>query len=86
MKYIKIALLAGGLASVSTLALAQAGAPTAGVDFRSVYGSNTSADGNASYTRAGKHVRARAASHASIKQRATTGSGITDGSGVGSPD
>ena len=85
MKYIKIALLAGGLASVSTLAFAQAGA-TAGVDFNSVYGSNTSADGNASYARAGKHVRARAASHATTRPRETTGSGITSGGGVSGPN
>jgi hypothetical protein len=58
MKYIKIALVAGGLASVSTLAFAQAGAPTVGVNFRTVYGSNASTDGNASYAPAGKHVRA----------------------------
>jgi hypothetical protein len=85
MEYIKIALVAGGLASVSTLAFAQAGAPTAGVDFTTVYGSKASADGNASYPPAGKHVRARAARQTTIKQRTTTGSGITGGSGVGSP-
>lgn len=85
MKYLKIALLAGGLASVSTLAFAQSGA-TAGVDFNSVYGPNTYADGNASYARAGNHVRARAASHATTRPRAATGSDVTSGSGVGSPD
>ena len=85
MKYIKIALLAGGLASVSTLAFAQSGA-TAGVDFNSVYGSTTYADGGASYARAGKPVRAQAASHTTTRQRETIGSGFTGGGGVGSPD
>jgi len=85
MKYIKIALLAGGLASVSTLAFAQAGAPTAGVDFSSVYGSNSYSNG--SYAQAGQRVRTRAASHATIRQRETTGSGSYGPiSGHGSPD
>jgi hypothetical protein len=86
MKTIKTVLLAGVLASVSTMAFAQAGAPTAGVDFRSVYGSNANADGNASYARAGQHVRTRTVSHATTRQRETTGSGFTSGGGVGSPD
>ena len=84
MKTIKTALLAGVLATMSTMAFAQAGAPTAGVDFRSVYGSN--ADGSASYARAGQYVRIRAARHATIRQRETTGSGVISGGGVSSPD
>jgi hypothetical protein len=81
MKYIKIAVLAGALASVSSFAFAQAGAPTVGVDFSSVYAQNTTANG--SYAQAGQHVRARAVRNTANRQ---SGSSITTGSGVGSPD
>ena len=75
MKSIKSVLLAGVLATISTMAFAQAGAPTAGVDFRSVYGTKANIDGNTSYARAGKHVRTQAANHGTIRPRETTGSG-----------
>lgn len=83
MKTIKTALLAGVLATVSTMAFAQAGAPTAGVDFRSIYASNATANGSVSYARAGKHLRTQAANHQTIRPRETTGSGHR---GVSSPD
>jgi hypothetical protein len=82
MKTLKTVLLAGVLASVGTMAFAQAGAPTAGVDFRLVYGSNATANGNASYARTGRHVRT-GGNRATIRQGETTGSGYR---GVSSPD
>jgi hypothetical protein len=85
MKYIKIALLAGGLASVSSFALAQSGA-TAGVNFGSLYQPQTYADGNASYARANTRVHTRAVHNTANQQQQTTGSDITTGIGVGSPD
>jgi hypothetical protein len=83
MKTIKTALLAGVLATVSTMAFAQAGAPTAGVDFRSVYGASAYADGSVNYVRASKHLRTQAANHQTIRPRETTGSGHRS---VSSPD
>jgi hypothetical protein len=83
MKYIKIALLAGGLASVSSFAFAQTVAPTAGVNYGAVYGSSTNADGTASYARADKRVHTRAVHNTANRQ---SRSGVTTGSGVGSPD
>src|ERR1700712_2862159 len=67
MKYIKIALLAGGLASVSSFAFAQGGA-TAGVNFGS-YQRQTYADGNASYARANTRVHTRAVHNTANQQR-----------------
>jgi hypothetical protein len=83
MKTIKTALLAGVLASVSTMAFAQGGGATAGVNFDSLYQGQAYSVGNASYAQAGKHVRTRAANRVTIQQRETTGSGYR---GVGSPD
>jgi hypothetical protein len=83
MKTIKTALLAGVLATVSTMAFAQSGGATAGVNFDSLYQAQAYSAGNASYARAAQHVRPRAVNHATIQQRETTGSGYR---GVGSPD
>jgi hypothetical protein len=83
MKIIKTTLLAGVLASVSSLALAQGGGATAGVNFDSLYQAQGYSTGNASYARAGQHVRTHAVNQAIIRQRETTGSGYR---GVGSAD
>jgi hypothetical protein len=83
MKTIKTALLAGALATVSSLALAQGGGATAGVNFDSLYQAQAYSAGNASYARAGQQIRTRAVNRAPIQQRETTGSGYR---GVGSPD
>jgi hypothetical protein len=86
MKYLKIALLAGVLASASSMAFAQAGAPTGGVDFRSVHGSNAAPTRSARSTSAGKRHRTRAVTRTTTPQSETNGSGIVGGGGVGSPD
>lgn len=83
MNILKTALLAGVLASASTVAFAQGGGATAGVNFDSLYQAQAYSAGNASYAQAGQHVRARAANRAPIQQRETTGSGYR---GVSSPD
>ncbi len=86
MKYLKTALLAGVLASVSTLAFAQAGAPTMGVDLGSVYNTGPRYNGSESYARAGTHVYTRSQRRA-YRQNETTGSGsYAPITGYGSPD
>jgi hypothetical protein len=83
MKVLKTALLAGVLASASTMAFAQGGGATAGVNFDSLYQTQAYSTGNASYARAGQQVRTRAVNHTTIQQR---GRAYTTGNGVGSPD
>ena len=86
MNFIKIALAAGALASVSSLAFAQGGGATAGVNFDSLYQAQSYADGGVSYARADKRNHARAVRNTASQQRQTTGNGYTTGAGVGSPD
>lgn len=80
MKTLTTALLAGVLATASTVAFAQTVAPTTGFDYRSAYGST--ADANASYASAGRTVHVR--THRTAVQRPSRA--YTTGGSVGSPD
>ncbi len=82
MKTIKTVLLAGALATVSTMAFSQTVAPTSGVNYDSLYTASATIDGNVSYAQA-PHYRTSTVNHAAAQQR---GRAVTSGSGVGSPD